>query len=115
MHGKRQKVERGRYCYQRRVPSARYLEQHGVDIGTPEKAKGLLVAVDRANVRIQRIRQIVERIRNTYRIQMDTQAQQYLGWVEGNLTEAKTHLEPAREALVQYKNVTVKCSKFFFK
>jgi len=84
----------------------RYLEQSGVDIETSEKAKGLLVAVDRANVRIQGIRQIVERIRNTYRIQMDTQAQQYLGWVEGNLTEAKTHLEQAREALVQYKNVT---------
>lgn len=84
----------------------RYLEKHWVDTETTETVKGLLVAVDRANIRIQRISQIIECIRNTYRIQMDTQAQQYLSCVEGNLTEAKTNLERAREALVQYKNVT---------
>ena len=82
------------------------LEQHDIDLETPEQARRLLVAISRVTERLHSLAQITVRLRDTYRIQIDSQAQQFLGWVEGNLTEAQTHLDQAKAALIQSQNIT---------
>ena len=82
------------------------LEHHGIDTETLEQARRLLAAITRVTEKMHRLAQITVRLRNTYRIQIDAQAQQFLGWVEGNLTEAQTHLDQAKATLIQSQNIT---------
>jgi len=79
----------------------RYLEQHGVDIETPETARGIMVAINRTYTRIERLNNTINVINST----LDKtdpnydQVKAYLEWGWGNLTEATDNLNLANYSL----------------
>ena len=79
----------------------RYLEQHGVDIETPETARGIMVAINRTYTRIERLNNTINVINST----LDKtdpnydQVKAYLEWGWGNLTEATNNLNLANYSL----------------
>jgi len=82
------------------------LNDGGVDTESAEKAKGLLVAIDRENETIARIRDA----NNTYfklYPEREAEAATIIGWIRGNLTLAQNNLTEARDAIVVYHNATM--------
>jgi hypothetical protein len=86
-----------------------FLEQHGVDIEATEKARGILVAINRTYTRIDRINNTINRINNTLDEEDPNyeQIQLYLNWGWDNLTEATYNLEQANNSMyIEPPNVT---------
>jgi len=87
----------------------RFLEQHGVDMETPEKAKGILVAVNRTYARIERLNNTMNTINSTLDVTDPSyeQVQRYLEWGWKNLTEAADNLNLANQSLyLEPPNIT---------
>jgi hypothetical protein len=87
----------------------RYLEQHGVDTETPEKARGILVAINRTYTRIERLNNTINTVNST----LDETNPNYekvktcLEWGWENLTEAADNLELTNQSLyLEPPNVT---------
>lgn len=87
----------------------RYLEQHGVDTETPEKARGILVAINRTYTRIERLNNTINAVNST----LDKtdpnyeKVKTYLEWGWGNLTEAAANLKLANQSLyLEPPNIT---------
>ena len=78
-----------------------FIEQHGIDIEATEKARGILVAINRTYTRIDRINNTINRINNTLDETNPNyeQIQTYLNWGWENLTEATYNLELANNFL----------------
>jgi hypothetical protein len=86
-----------------------FLEQNGVDIETIEKARGIIVAINRTYTRINRINNTINRINNTLDEEDPNyeQIQLFLSWGWENLTEATYNLEQANNSLyIEPPNVT---------
>ncbi|MCS7116147.1 MAG: matrixin family metalloprotease [Nitrososphaerota archaeon] len=64
-----------------------------------ERGRGILVAIERIEERIKRIKDVIAYIKET------SENQRYIEWVKGNLTEAENNLKDARAAL-EKRNVT---------
>ena len=87
----------------------RYLEQHGVDTETPEKARGILVAINRTYTRIERLNSTINAVNSTLDETNPNydQVKTYLEWGWENLTEAVGNLELANQSLyLEPPNVT---------
>lgn len=87
----------------------RYLEQHGVDTETPEKARVMLVAINRTYARMERLNNTINAINST----LDEtgpnyeQVKTYLEWGWGNLTEVADNLKLANQSMcLEPPNVT---------
>jgi len=78
-----------------------YLEQYGVDMETAEKAKGILVAVNRTYAGIERLNNTMNTINSTLDVTDPNyeQVQTYLEWGWENLTEAADNLNLANQSL----------------
>jgi len=87
----------------------RYLEQHGVDTEAPEKARGILVAINRTYARIVRLNNTINAVNSTLD-ETDPnygKVKTYLEWGWENLTEAVDSLELANQSLyLEPPNVT---------
>ena len=89
--------------------SHRYLEQHGVDTETPEKARGILVAINRTFARIDRLNNTINAVNSTLDETNPNyeKVKTYLEWGWENLTEAVDNLELANQSLyLEPPNVT---------
>ena len=78
-----------------------YLEQHGVDIETPETARGIMVAIIRTYARIEKLNNTINLISSTLD-KTDSnydQVKAYLEWGWGNLTEATDNINLANYSL----------------
>ena len=79
----------------------RYLIQNGVDTETPEKARGLLIAINRTYLRIEKLDDTMHAI-NSSLDEADPYYEEvasYLEWGWGNLTEAADDLNLANQSL----------------
>lgn len=79
----------------------RYLRQHGVDTETPEQARGILVAINRTYLRIERLNNTLN-ANNSNLDETDSNYEEvttYLEWGWGNLTEAADNLQIANQSL----------------
>jgi hypothetical protein len=76
-----------------------FIEQGGIDIETPEKAKGLLVAINRTYIRIEGYNNTLTAINDTLTEDQYLNLKPYFDCVQGNLTEAKDNLVLATESL----------------
>ncbi|TET19606.1 hypothetical protein E3J74_05830 [Candidatus Bathyarchaeota archaeon] len=87
----------------------RYLEQHGVDIEAPEKARGILVAINRTYTRMERLNNTINAVNSTLG-ETDPnygQVKTYLEWGWGNLTEAADNLKLANQSMyLEPPNIT---------
>jgi methyl-accepting chemotaxis protein len=77
----------------------RFLKHHGVDTEAPERARGLLVAINRTYIRIERYNNTLTAINETLTDDQYEELQGYFACVLGNLTEAKNSLILANESL----------------
>ncbi|GAG03576.1 unnamed protein product, partial [marine sediment metagenome] len=88
----------------------RLLEQHGVDTETPEKGRGILVAINRTYLRIERLNGTINSINNTLD-ETDPNYEQvktYLEWGWRNLTEAADNLAHANQSMyLEPPNITL--------
>ncbi|MDH5595805.1 MAG: hypothetical protein OEY40_03725 [Candidatus Bathyarchaeota archaeon] len=87
----------------------RYLEQHGVDTEALEKARGILVAINRTYTRIERLNNTINAVNSTLDETNPNyeKVKTYLEWGWENLTEAVDNLELANQSLyLEPPNVT---------
>jgi len=79
----------------------RYLEQYGVDTETPQKVRGIIIAINKTYTRIEHLNNTLNVVDNKLD---DTdpeyeQIKTYLEWAWGNLTEAADNLYLANQSM----------------
>ena len=84
----------------------RFLEHHGVDMDAPDKARGILVAINRTYRRIDRYNTTLLAIKEILPLEQYNTMKDYVECVQGNLTEATNSLLNATESLLSPANVT---------
>jgi len=84
-----------------------YAEAEGLtsESGEGEKAEGLLVAIDRANETIARIKDANDTYFELDPLAEDDLRETILAWINANLTYAESNLTEAYEAITLYSNV----------